>query len=314
MRGEKMQREMEEQPAVLAAGYPRYREALRGLEGRRFSTVVLAARGSSDHAALYARYLLEIRLGIPVSLAAPSVVTRYGRTIRYPENTLMVGISQSGAAPDVAELLTAARAAGVVTVGVTNTEGSRLATVTEHDVLLGAGPETSVAATKTYSTSLLAVRALVDALAESTDAPALPDDAWVGRARDAAAEVAGAVVRCTPLFALGRGYAYATANEQALKLMECALLSCKAYSTADFEHGPKALAGAGSAAIAFGGSHEGLAEQGCEILVAPESGAPEEDRPFWDAIFAQWIALHAARARGLDPDVPRHLKKVTETR
>ena len=117
------------------------------------------------------------------------------------------------------------------------------------------------------------------------------------------------------MFALGRGYGFATAHETALKLMECALVPAKAYSTADFEHGPKALAGHGSAAISYEGDRPGLAEQGCEIVVAPApESVPDEFRPIWDAVFAQWVALHAARAKGLDPDVARHLSKVTKTR
>lgn len=309
-----MEREIREQAEVLERGRTAYAEALGGLAGREFDLVVLAARGSSDNAALYARYLLEVRLGIPVSLAAPSVVTRYGTRLRYPARTLIVGISQSGAAPDVAEMLESGRESGLTTVAITNTTDSRLARAADHAVLLEAGLETSVAATKTYSASLLALRALVDRLAGVAVGPELPGGDWIEAARVAAEEAAGHAVRCEPLFALGRGYAFSTAHEAALKLMECALLACKAYSTADFEHGPKALAGAGSAAIAFGGDHAGLAAQGCEIVLAPTPPCDEVDRPFFDAVFAQWLALHAARARGLDPDAPRHLLKVTETR
>ena len=312
MLGQHMEREIRQQPGVLRGA--RYEASLAPLKGRSFDMVLLAARGSSDHAALFARYLIEVHLGIPVSLAAPSVLTRFGTRVRY-KNCLGIGVSQSGAAPDIAEVLEALRAEGHTTVGVTNTEGSRLATCVDVPVLLDAGVERALAATKTYTASLLAMVAVVRALGADVPSDALPDDAWVARCEDAARVASGAVLRSNPVFSLGRGYGYATAHETALKLMECALIPCKAYSTADFEHGPKALAGHGSAAISFEGDRPGLAEQGCEIVAAPEAeGVPAELRPIWDAVFGQWVALHAARARGLDPDAARHLNKVTQTR
>jgi glucosamine--fructose-6-phosphate aminotransferase (isomerizing) len=121
------------------------------------------------------------------------------------------------------------------------------------------------------------------------------------------------------VFSLGRGFGFSTAQESALKLMECALIPCKAYSSADFEHGPKALAGHGSAAICFDGPKPDLAAQGCEILVAPTAPITRAGEiegilsPVWDIIFGQWLALTSARARGLNPDDPRHIQKVTQT-
>ncbi|RYG34893.1 SIS domain-containing protein, partial [bacterium] len=284
----------------------------RALGGREFDMVLLAARGSSDNAALFARYLIEIHLGIPVTLAAPSVLTRYGRRIGY-ENCLAVGISQSGAAPDVAEVLTALREDGHATLAITNTADSRLTQTAEFSLLLEAGAETSIAATKTYSTTLRALYEMVRALGGQLDAPKVPTDEDVEVAREAAAAVSGAAVRCSPLFALGRGYGYSTAQETALKLMECALLPCKAFSSADFEHGPKALAGPASALISFDGEKPHLQATGAEVAVAPFSEIAEESRPFFQVIFGQWLALHASRARGLDPDDARFLRKVTET-
>ena len=312
MLGQHMEREIREQPSALRNA--RYDIPLRPLAGQKFDMVLLAARGSSDHAALFARYLIEVHLGIPVSLAAPSVLTRFGSRVQYT-NCLGIGISQSGAAPDIAEVLEALRADGHTTVGITNTEGSRLASCVDVPVLLGVGKELSVAATKTYTASLLAVLELVEALGGALPPVALPDDAWVERCEGAARIASGVVLRSDPVFALGRGYSFATAHETALKLMECALVPCKAYSTADFEHGPKALAGHGSAAISFEGERPGLTEQGCEIVAAPAQDlVPDEYWPIWDAVFGQWVALHAARAKGLDPDAARHLDKVTRTR
>ena len=312
MLGQHMEREIREQPSVLRNAA--YAEALAPLRGRQFDMVLLVARGSSDNAALFARYLIEVHLGIPVSLAAPSVWTQFGSRVRY-RNCLGIGISQSGAAPDIAEVLEVLREEGHATVGVTNTAGSRLSQCVEVPVLLGAGLEKALAATKTYTASLLAMVEIVRALGAELGPNVLPDDAWIERCEDEGQVASGAVLRSAPVFSLGRGYNYATAHETALKLMECALVPCKAYSTADFEHGPKALAGHGSAAISFEGNRPNLADQGCEIVASPlPKAVPAEFRPIWDAVFGQWIALHAARARGLDPDAARHLNKVTQTR
>lgn len=315
-----METEIRQQPEVLTRGARTYLDALRpAVEGREFEMVLLAARGSSDNAALYARYLIEVYLGIPVSLAAPSVLTRFGRHVRYPR-CLAIGISQSGAAPDVAEVIASLRADGHTTIGITNTPGSRLTAEAEFSVLLDAGQERSVAATKTYSSSLLALYELVRSMGADLPAPidSLPTDAWIEETREAAAEQSGGVVRSSPVFSLGRGFGFSTCQESALKLMECALIACKAYSSADFEHGPKALAGYGSAAISFEGPMPDLAAQGCAILEAPSplDGDPRLAPlfPIWDVVYGQWLALHSARARGLDPDHPQHIQKVTQTR
>jgi len=320
MYGEMMEAEIRQQPEILARGAAEYYKSIReALAEREFDMVLLAARGSSDNAALYARYLIEIFVGIPAVLAAPSVITRYHRRVRY-SRCLAIGISQSGAAPDVAEVISALREDGHATIGITNTAGSLLTKEAEHSILLGAGQEQSVAATKTYSASLLALHEIVRAISPSSGGTSLvdpvsllPDNDWVEVARHAAKVSSGPVVRCVPTFSLGRGFGFSTCQETALKLMECALIPCKAYSSADFEHGPKALAGPGSAAISFDGPMPDLAAQGCAIVEAPIATVPEPLRPIWEVIFGQWLALRAARARGLDPDKPQYIRKVTET-
>lgn len=316
--GSAMEREILQQPQLLAQNAPNYFDQLKTYfrEHEPFDMVLLAARGSSDNAALYARYLIEIHLGIPVSLAAPSIITRYKSDIRYPR-CLAIGISQSGAAPDVAEVLGFMKDQGHTTLAITNTAGSRLTTVASETLLLNSEKENSVAATKTYTSTLLALYELVRALGGNLPEPVLPSQEWVETCREIAANFAGPVNRCNPIFAIARGYGFCTAHETALKLMECALVACKAYSAADFEHGPKALAGHGSAAISYYGSLPGLQEQGCEILEVerPLGKTPDLEPiyPIWDIIVGQWLALHVARSRGLDPDKARHLSKVTET-
>jgi glutamine---fructose-6-phosphate transaminase (isomerizing) len=311
--GKTMEAEIREQPGALAANCERYGIELSSfLHGANFDLIVIAARGSSDHAALYARYLIEVYLGIPVSLAAPSVWTRYNARVRYPKS-LCIGISQSGAAPDVAEVVEALREEGHMTIGVTNTEGSKLTEVAEHSLCLGIGNEKSLPATKTYSASLLAMYQLVFALGGHLYrcASALPDTEWLSRTHDVAKSAGPVVTSRSPMFALGRGFGFATALEQALKLMECALVACKGYSVADFEHGPKALVDKRSGAIAFGP----VPDMDCAVVRCPDTPqhVPEPIRPIWDAFFAQWLALEAARIMGVDPDSPPNLNKVTRT-
>ena len=298
-----MEQEIREQPELLASNSLSYYQQFESIFGdqKPFDMVLLAARGSSDNAALYARYLFEIHLGIPVSLAAPSVITRYNSQLRFPGRTLAIGISQSGAAPDVAEFLGYMNEQGHTTLGITNTAGSRLTQTAQNSVLLSAGNEKSVAATKTYTATLCALYQLVRALGGSLGELPLPDVEWLAKCHNDAYMASGPVNRCNPVFALARGYGFCTALETALKLMECALVPCKAYSAADFEHGPKALAGHGSAAISYFGSMPGLRDQGCEIIEVDAPDVPAPAAPIWDIIFGQWLALHVARSRGLNP-------------
>lgn len=310
-----MEEEIRQQPELLASNSTKYFNQFESIfKGQKpYDMVLLAARGSSDNAALYARYLFEIHLGIPVSLAAPSVITRYNSQLKYPGRTLAIGISQSGAAPDVAEFLAYMNEQGHTTLGITNTEGSRLTQTAQSSVLLSTGKENSVAATKTYTATLTALYQLVRSLGSSLGDLPLPDAKWLSKCHDDALIASGPVNRCNPVFALARGYGFCTALETALKLMECALVPCKAYSAADFEHGPKALAGHGSAAVSYFGSMPGLRDQGCEIIEVDAPYVPAPAAPIWDIIFGQWLALHVARSRGLNPDQARHLNKVTET-
>lgn len=315
MLGEWMESELREQAVVLPREVARYRaEAKALLDGRTFDLVVLTARGSSDHAALFARYLIEIHLGIPVSLAAPSVITQFGGSIRYPERTLGIGISQSGAAPDVAEVLHHLADAGHATLAITNTPDSRMTHVAEGSMLLGVGPEQSIAATKTFTSSLLALLALIEAMGgPELDEVALDAaEAWVANAFEFAERVASQLIAASPLIVLGRGYAYPIALETALKLMECALIPAKAFSSADFEHGPRAVAGLEAALLVVNplSAPKGLPslhvdwpvfETSAELAAVPQ------------AIVGQALALEMARLRRLDPDHAPRLRKVTET-
>lgn len=307
-----MEAEIREQATVLAREAPRYdAELAEALAGKQYDLVVLAARGSSDHAALFARYLIEIHLGIPVSLAAPSVITQFGGHLTYPGRTLGIGISQSGAAPDVAEVLHHLRASGHDTLTITNTAGSRMTREAEHSLILDVGEERSIAATKTFTASLLAMLSVVRALGGKV--PSLEfEPTWVDRAFEFATSSCPLLQTKAPLVVLGRGYAYPIALETALKLMECALIPAKAYSSADFEHGPKALAGPDAALLRVN-ALSAPTDLPSLCIDWPEFDVPAEIAAIPQAIVGQCLALELARVRGFDPDHAVRLQKVTKT-
>jgi glucosamine--fructose-6-phosphate aminotransferase (isomerizing) len=304
-----------------------------------FDHVVIVARGSSDNAAVYAKYLFGVANGISVTLAAPSIQTLYRRSVRIGRS-LVIGISQSGASPDVVETVAAARDQGLPTIAITNIPSSVLARAAEHLVPLNTGPE-AVAATKTYTASLLAVAMLSAAwggrpgLADLARVPAL-----MSRALETAADAEvvarrlAAIDRCV---VLGRGFGYATAKEWALKLQELARVVALPASGADFRHEPIALVdsdlpvfattsadpagddvmavlddvrrfGDGPALVVADGPHVGL-----DALLYPNCSSAAL-APLVSIIPIQLFVIALARAKGLDPDAPPNLVKVTETR
>jgi len=265
---------------------------------RRFDFVMVAARGTSDHAAIYAQYVLGERNGLAVGLAAPSLASIYGRGPRL-DRALVIGISQSGRSPDVVGVLEDGRRQGAATVAITNDPDSPLAQVAGTVVGLEAGPELAVAATKTYVAELTVVALLSEALrragvdggsaaepgatADGSDAlAALPAtlDSIVADDSSVAA-VAGRWTDLGRCAVLARGYQYATAREWALKLKEIAGISSDPYSAADFEHGPIAMIGAGFPVLAIatdGPALAGMADLlgrlhglGADLLVASDS-------------------------------------------
>ncbi len=314
----------------------------RAVRERGIDLVVIAARGTSDHAAIYAQYVLGARNGLPVALAAPSLASLYGQTPRL-NNALVLGISQSGRSPDVVAVLADARRQGALTVGITNDPASSLAQAVEHVVPLHAGAERGVAATKTYLASVMLIAMLSGALkgdAESeAELRALPDA--LRAALDVEAQVEEIAVtrsgddRC---IVLARGFQYATAREWALKIKELAYVLADPYSGADFQHGPIALVQPGFPVLAVATSGPALPgmiellgrlrDGRARLLVLSDdptalaigegvplpAGVPEWLAPLTAIIPAQLYAWHLARARGLDPETPRGLSKVTLTR
>jgi glutamine---fructose-6-phosphate transaminase (isomerizing) len=272
-----MYNEIHEQPEVLATildeEWGRVLSAARTLRNRGFRFAMLAARGTSDNAALYAKYLLEVLLGVPTALASPSTFTLYeGRMIL--DDVLVIGISQSGESNDILETVTRTRELGVSTLAITNNEESSLARAAEIHFYLHAGEEQSVAATKTYTAQLLLLYLLVAALEEEesgADVRHLPDQArsvlaegrWENTARYRYAE---------HLVVSSRGYNFATAKEAALKLMEATYVVAQGFSAADLMHGPIAMIGRDFPVVAL--VPPGRARPGVEELVEELAGEP----------------------------------------
>lgn len=333
--------EVFEQPAVarrLLAGdrFANLAERIRALDPAGF---VIAARGSSDNAALYAKYLFEARNRLPVALAAPSLFTHY-RTPPHLSRYCVIGISQSGASPDVVAVLAEARRQGAFTIALTSTAASPLGHVADGVIDLATGPETSVPASKTFTASLLAL-AMLSAALDPEPSFSAGIRAVAGALEAALQESARAAELAREFDApsavvLGRGFNLATAAEAALKLTETAYVLARAWSIADFLHGPIAIADARVPVLLVGarstagreldGIAGRLARLGCHVTAfvdgrLPEGasgieldfGLPEALSPLPLTVIGQLLASALAERRGYDPDRPRSLTKVTRT-
>jgi glucosamine--fructose-6-phosphate aminotransferase (isomerizing) len=338
-------KEINEQPEVIRKLIAEEQDhALRlgrALRERACRFVYLAARGTSDNAARYGQYLFGGINRLPVALTAPSLFTNY-RTPPRLEGALVIGISQSGQSPDIVEVLEEARRQGAPTVAITNESDSPLARAAEHVLLLSAGREQSVAATKTY-TSQLAVLAMLslaleDRLEDESLAPVIPWMEAALRMEEQAQAAAERIADSNRAVVLGRGYHYCTAHEIALKIKELSGVEAEAYSTADFKHGPIAMAEGGlpvilvSVGSTFRKEMADLGDlvraQGARVVPLADElpgiqpadswihvppGEPEWLTPIAAIIPGQLLAFHLTKARGLDPDRPRHIRKVTLT-
>ncbi|MEU3922830.1 SIS domain-containing protein [Streptomyces sp. NPDC029004] len=336
--------EMAEQPMVLRRileqGAPRIREVAAAIAARSPRFVLLTARGTSDNAALYAKYLLEIRLGLPCGLTSMSTTTAYGAR---PDLTdvLVITVSQSGGSPDLVASTTAAREAGAITLAVTNNPDSPLAAVSEFHIDILAGPEKALPATKTYTASLLALYLFVEGLrgGDGAAAKVLPDLASQVLARqDEVGHLASRYRFAERMVITSRGYGYPTAKEAALKLMETSYIPALSYSGADLLHGPLAMVDNISPVIAVVTDGKGgealqpvldrLRGRGADLVVVgpapqaeaasagfvlPTEGVPEELQPILEILPLQLLAYEVTIARGQDPDAPRALAKVTKT-
>lgn len=350
-----MDREIHDIPATVAALLdrvgPEVAAAAEDFRAERPAWITIVARGSSDHAAVYARYLIETVLGIPTGLAAPSVLTAYGARLRWADGAV-IAISQSGQSTDVVEVARAARDAGAVTLAITNDPASPLAGAVHRVVLCRAGREDAVPATKTYVTQLVAAAAFVATLAddgallsqlrrvpEVASQTLIAAERWIadpeagGAAVDAIASVGRAII-------VSRGFNLATALEIGLKLKETARVFAEAYSAADVLHGPMVLADdavpmlvvrpegpvassidAASAAAGRRGTEPwviGIGEGGADRPrprdLSLATGLQESLTPIVGVLPGYLLAEASARRLGLDPDAPAGLQKVTKTR
>lgn len=343
----RLYQEIHQQPAVLDAFLQNELSAVetlaQAIRERDIRYVLIAARGTSDNAGRYANYLLGALNGLPVALAAPSLFTVYERPPRL-EGALVLAISQSGRSPDIVAVLTEARRQGALTVAITNQVDSDLGQVADHVITQHAGEEQSIAATKTYTTQLLAIAALGATLAE--DAQALSELRTVPEAidrvlgcNDGVAQIAERYRYMRDCVVIGRGYNYATAFELALKLKELTYTIAEPYSSADFMHGPLALIENGFPAIVvaprgmmrqelvdfirilrkreaepFVVSDDNEALRLARIPLALPVSVPEWLSPLTTIVPGQLFSMHLAAVRDYDPDHPRGLRKVTETR
>ncbi len=333
-----MAADMADQPRVLASCIERWdvsAELIRAAVPRPLRGIVLVARGSSDNAALYGRYLLELATGLPVSMAAPSLITLYRGRLQCRDH-LVVAASQSGRTPEIQQVVEELRAEGAHALALTNDGNSPLAASADMVVELGAGEERAIPATKTVIAELVSFALLGGALGvvpwSRDDLAGIPAAAEsVLGDRDPARRLAERLSGERELAVVARGFLYCAAKEAALKLKEAARLVAEAYSAADFRHGPIALVGElpvlalhvrGAARPDVMALIRGLRRR--EVRIFEASDRPGADlplprvaealAPILAVLRSQQLALELALARELDPDLPPWLRKVTRTR
>ncbi len=339
-----MAREIAEAPRAVASFLERERDNIARL-GRRLRdldppVVVTCARGSSDHAAAFFKYGLEILLGVPVASMGPSVASVYQAPLRL-RGSVQISISQSGRSPDIVALQAAAKRAGALTIAIVNHTESPLAEEADIVLPLHAGPERSVAATKTFITSCVAAAAIVANWSEDRALLAaldgLPDRLADALALDWQTAVSP-LTTADSLYVLGRGPSFPIALEIALKFKETMSLHAEAFSAAEVMHGPLSLVRKGFRVLAFNppdASHAGMSEvlarlrtTGAEVFAVRQAGADAGAAagrlpmvasghlltdPISICLSTYCLIEELARRRGYDPDNPSNLKKVTET-
>ncbi len=339
--------EIHEQPkavqAVLRDEQKNIESLCRTVKSRDISCVVIVGRGTSDHAATVSKYLFEIMMGIPVALAAPSVLTLYDSRLDF-SRCLVIGISQSGQSPDVVEYIAQARAWGGLTVAITNDVSSELASASEHTICCHAGEEKSVATTKTYTATLAACYLFALKYAENErlleELQRVPDAmAAVMESEEFIQDTAPRYRFMEECFVMARGINLATAHEAALKIQETSYVGARPYSVADFAHGPIAVVHEGLTCFLFAPDGKAytsvlhmiqtLSQKRAETVVYSNNdealrratiGIRMPDKidelmtPMFYIIPAQMFAYYLSLNKGYNPDRPRGLTKVTITR
>ena len=304
----------------------------------KIQSVLILARGTSDNAAHYLKYLIETQIGLPVGLTSPSSVTVYNAELKYA-NTLIVAISQSGQSPDLVKFATAARQANAYVIAMTNDDKSPLATIAHNHFSLLAGPELAVAATKSYNAQLLISYLLVASwTGKKVNREQLISEATrIAGTADLVSKAVATASRDKEVVILGRGFAYPNAREAALKIQETCKISVQGLSTADYLHGPISALTPDTQVFIVAPSHmpassiteattkirktssrifwigNGGTPQGDDIVLAGSHCDDEITSTLVDAMVLQRFALEFAVASGYDPDAPEGLSKVTLT-
>jgi len=304
----------------------------------KIQSVLILARGTSDNAAHYLKYLIETQIGLPVGLTSPSSVTVYNAELKYA-NTLIVAISQSGQSPDLVKFATAARQANAYIIAMTNDDKSPLATIAHNHFSLLAGPELAVAATKSYNAQLLISYLLVASwTGKNVNGEQLISEATrIAGTADLVAKAVATASREKEVVSLGRSFAYPNAREAALKIQETCKISVQGLSTADYLHGPISALTPDTQVFIVAPSHmpassiteattkirktssrifwigNGGTPQGDDIVLAGSNCDDEITSTLVDAMVLQRFALEFAVASGYDPDAPEGLSKVTLT-
>jgi fructoselysine-6-P-deglycase FrlB-like protein len=340
----RMRVEIAEQPEALRRTLDALLPQVGALEalGRETRQVLFIARGSSDNAAVYGQYLCSVHAGRLASLASPSLATVYRADLDL-QGVLAVAVSQSGATEEIVTTLDWARHCGAQTVAVTNVAGSPLTEAADVALITQAGREVAVPATKTYTTQLAALAVLALSMGRGAAGPGalegVPDavEAMLEVA-PAAEALAGRLTDADTVVVSGRGFAYSTALEVSLKLKETCYVTAVGLSYADLVHGPIAILDAGTPAILVAavegpmlpemtGLARRIAGTGADVYgiggdpdfaavcrsTLPGPSLPEHLAPFGLVVPGQLLVEALARAKGLDPDTPRGLDKVTQT-
>ena len=339
-RGSLMRREIAEIPdaveRLLRDGQAARQAAAADLRRAPPRFAISVARGSSDHVCTYLKYASELLLGLPMASVGPSIASIYGARLGLADS-LCLAVSQSGQSPDIVEMTRAAARDGARTIAITNAAGSPLASAAHAVLDIHAGPERSVAATKTFVTSAVAGLCLLAAWKGDADLQAAIHRLPEHLARAVAInwpELRERIGAHPSLFTMGRGPAWAIAGEAALKFKETCQLHAESYSSAEILHGPVSIVGAGFPILAFAAgdaAEPGLVEvagkvaaMGAQVFVTSDMAPPASriahvrtGHPLTDplALIVSFYAMveRLALARGVDPDLPRHLRKVTQT-
>ncbi|MGB8813256.1 MAG: SIS domain-containing protein [Paracoccaceae bacterium] len=335
-----MAREVAEIPTAaarfLSQSHTAVQSAAAALRAMDPCLIVTVARGSSDHAATYLKYTIELLAGIPVASVGPSIASIYGRPLRL-NSAACIGISQSGRSPDIVEMMRAAGTGGALTIAITNFADAPMALASTHCLPLNAGVEQSVAATKTFVTSALAGLSLLAEWREDTAlraAVAVLPDAFEQALTLDWEPLSARLSRANSLYVIGRGPAFAIASEAALKFKETCGLHAESYSAAEVLHGPAAIVQAKFPILALGVDDaalpqliltaERLASQGADVFLTGGTAKGATTLPSVTGLHPLVAPLvlivgfygfieSLARRRGFDPDVPPHLRKITET-